>query len=312
MNDDTYWHQVVASIEEALVEIDAELTNQNMPLRKRKVVALDYLKKHMFQVDDWSSFWVSEAYARIMAVVDNWYHVRYGSAFKGETNNFHSLVVIYNFPFPLHVPLTFSIPGEEKGTVWVGFPASVQKEENPLESPVWISQGPNIDGPDVDRDELLLQATKNASSIRSINFDLRTLKSDTDEASRDLAKSILVDLRNAAQNLCGREEGQLRNAGWDLCQTVEKVMKLYIRRNGDAPEQTHKLPDLAAHAENFGVEIDRETLNRIPSGKQAVNLRYAGIYPIQDGLTAYCSALEIITELAFSVQSRRQNRVQHS
>jgi hypothetical protein len=166
MDDDNTWRQVASTLENALPEIDDALAEANMPLNKRKTEALDIIRQHMIQTDDWQTFFVSEPYARIMAIVDERYRARYGSAFEMETDRFESLLVVHRFPFMMHVPLTFSIPGEEKGTAWVGFPASVQKEENPFK---WIAQGPNIEALSAsERDELLAQATRTANSTGAL------------------------------------------------------------------------------------------------------------------------------------------------
>lgn len=277
-------------IADEMPKIDTAQAEAGIPLTNRKMDALKLIREHMIEVNNWTAFFLSEAYARIMALVDDWYMARYGTAYRETKDNFYSLVIVHHTPFPLYVPLTFSTPGEERGTTWIGFQASVQKEENPL---AWIAQGPNINAlPETDREALLAQAIRTSNSIRSINFDLKTIQHEDREVFSDLATSILANLQSAAQNLCGGNKGQLRNAGWELSQAVEKALKLFIHSKGGIPIRTHVLADLADHSERLGIEkLDRVALGEIPSGTQAVDLRYGGVYAIQGGLNAYHSAL---------------------
>lgn len=291
-------------IADEMPKIDTVLAEAGIPLTNRKTKALETIR-HVLIVDNWTAFFLSEAYARIVALVDEWYQVRYSTAYEASTDFFCSLVVIHHTPFPLHVPLTFSTLGEEMGTAWIGFQASVQKEENPL---AWIGQGPNINAlQETDREAILAQAVDTSNSIRSINFDLKTIQHEGSEVLRDLAISVLANLQSAAQNLCRWNKGQLLISGWELSQAVEKTLKLFIRRNGDIPKNTHVLAELADHADRLGAEkLDRVSLGEIPSGAKATSLRYGGEYTIQNCLSAYRSALEIIEKLAFAVQIKAE------
>lgn len=306
MIDAEIWLPIAESIKTVLPKIDRALSDANTPLSKRKARALDFIQSHMIEIQgDYQEFLNSEAYARIMALVDDWYCERYGAALEADKDRFHSLVVIHGTAFPLLVPSTFSIPGEEDGTVWVGFPASVQKEEDPLS---WIVDSPNFGTlPESDYEALRKAAEKTATAIRSIIFDLRTLQSYTVDTHRDLAASVLANLRSSAQKLCGRDDGLLRDAGWELCQAVEKALKLYIRRNGGQPKTSHKLAELADHAEMIGtIKIDRRKIDLVPSDKAAVNLRYEGRYSIEEGLEAYSASLDIIQALAFEARVKSE------
>lgn len=165
MIDAEIWLPIAESIKTVLPKIDRALSDANTPLSKRKARALDFIQSHMIEIQgDYQEFLNSEAYARIMALVDDWYCERYGAALEADKDRFHSLVVIHGTAFPLLVPSTFSIPGEEDGTVWVGFPASVQKEEDPLS---WIVDSPNFGTlPESDYEALRKAAEKTATAIR--------------------------------------------------------------------------------------------------------------------------------------------------
>lgn len=311
MTDDDKWHQVASTFRDALPQFDEALSQANIPLSERNMKALELIMEHMVKVNDFKEFLVSEDYARFVALVDDWYRERYGAAINDGKRTFPSLVVVYGTAFPLHVPLTFSKPGDEEGTVWVGSPASVQDEEDPLS---WIVNGPNVDKmTSPERDKLARQASNTASSIRSINFNLKTIQSDTKKMHRDLASAVTANLRAAAPELCSQEQGLLRNAGWELSQATEKALKLYIRRNGGSPKNTHVLSDLADDAGQCGtIKLDRRALALIPSGNQAVNLRYGGNYTIEEGLKAYRSSLEIIEKLAFAIQTKGKYNVREA
>ena len=312
MKKDDGWREVAGYLAEVLPQIDEVLGESNVPLAERSTRALRLLMKHMIRIDgDHEDSLLRSVHGRLQFIVDEWYQNRYGGAFDAERPHYETLIVIHASPFLLRVPHIFSTPGDEEGTVWFGVPASVQEEEDPLS---WILGGPDILSlSEHERSDLQAQATDAAASIRSIACDLQGFKPVAQPVEGDLSTSIMADLGGAARDLCGRDAGKLRKAGWEISQAVEKTLKLFVYRSGKTPKRTHDLKELAIHAEALGLSrIDRSLLSRIPSGHQATDMRYGGSYSLSDGLGAYFAALEIIRPTVFAVRDRTEYDVRNA
>jgi HEPN domain-containing protein len=304
------WKAFSRTLWEALPEIDAGLAARDIPVAQRPTDALSFVETHMIVTNmDVGSFIVTEEYARLLALVNEWYRERYGVTSKSDT--FASVVFLFDTPFAFDVPLTFHKRGEEEGTVWFSCPTSVQPEEEPL---VWIADGPRLQSLTEDqRKSILEMATKRANSIRSICFDLRTVEGSARPELAGLAPMIVADLKSAAVGLRSNDAGSRASSGWASCQAAEKALKLYIRDRGASPRNTHALPELADHAEAVGtLRIDRQLLSRIPSGSAAVGLRYGSAFSWRQGEAAYEAALNVVQAVAAEVEVKTPYNVRNA
>ena len=305
------WRGVANSINISLPNIDAVLSEANVPLKSRLSQAVHLYVETCIEMKEehWKPFMLSEAYARILALITDWYRTRYGAAFQNARLIFPAAVEIFGSPFPLNVPVEFSTPGEEPGTIWVGSPDNIQPEENPLH---WIEEGPNLEAlADMEREALRERAAIVANAIRGIQYELNLLRYHSDEPSAELAASLGANLKVAAGDLCSHDNGRLRNAGWEVCHATEKALKLAILRSGGKPEFHHKLPELAAQIEQISsLRVDKALLMVIPSGRQAVQMRYGSAYTVSEGMKAYNAALRLIksTLLAVTPQTKYNTR----
>lgn len=271
------WREVVRTLREALPEIDRALSQANIPISARSLKAFDIVRDTMLKVSDYKAFLASEAHGKFLVIIGNWYRDRYGDAVDADTDNaFTAMISIHDTPFLMRIPMTFKLPPDQSGLVWMGFPASVQAEENAIE---WIESTGVVKGLSaIDRNKLQGTATETANLIRSIGFDLRALRYETNADVADLAGAVGSDLQASARHLCERSEAGLRSAGWDASQAMEKALKIYIRRKGQTPPHIHDLEELARQAETIGAApaIDRAKLAVIPSKRNATNMRYGG------------------------------------
>ena len=262
--------------------------------------AFDILQNAILEVPDYEKFWRSTAYGRFLVVIDDWYRDRYGNdaVHNDEDKVFVSALLVHGTPFAMSVPRVFQTPGNEPNTVWVGFPASVQAEEDPL---TWIRNRDVVSR--LSDDELGVvgkAALETADLIRSIGFDVRPLEHDEDLNIADLAGSVRSDLQSSARNLCQRNEASLRSSAWDASQATEKALKLLIRQKGHTPPYTHDLSELAIRAESLGAKtIDWGTLRIIPSGRYATDIRYEGDITLFQAAGVYRAALSIIRQVVF-------------
>ena len=296
----TDWKQVAATLHEALPQIDQALSQANVPISIRKLKAFDIVRDTMLEVSDYKAFLLSEVHGRILIVIGDWYCDRYGEAVDDD-DAFVSMLLVHGTPFAMRVPKGFKMSADEPNMVWIGFPASVQAEEDPLR---WIQRKGVIGGLPSDKlDDVRKAALDTASLVRSIGFDVRSLEHEQDLSIAELAGSVRADLQSSARSICEQSEAGLRSASWDASQATEKALKLLMRRKGSTPPHTHELSQLADQAESLGAQaIDRVTLGLILSGRKATGIRYGGDMTLSKAANAYGAALSIIQQVVFEAK----------
>ena len=130
------WKKVAAILREAIPQIDQALSQANVPISARKLKAFDMVRDTMLQVSDYEAFFLSQAYGRFLIIIEDWYRNRYGGAVDDDKDGvFVSMLLVHGTPFAMRVPKAFKTSTDEPTMVWIGFPASVQAEEDPLS---WI------------------------------------------------------------------------------------------------------------------------------------------------------------------------------
>lgn len=296
------WRHIAAILHEALPEIDRILSQPNTPISTRRLKAFDIIQDSMLEVSDREAFLVSEAHGRFLIIIETWFRERYGNAVDSDTeDNLVALVTVHETPFAMNVPKNFKAAAEEDNMVWVAFPASVQKEEDPLG---WIADQSVLTAlTPYERKEVRASATEIANFIRSIGYDLRSLEYEPDADICDLAGAVATDLQASARHLCERSAAGLRASAWDISQATEKALKLLIRRKGQTPPFTHDLQKLADRVEALrAVTINRTELDKIPSKDAATGMRYGGEITLADAMAAYRAALPIIRDLLFEAK----------
>ena len=296
------WKKIAAVLHQELPKIDQALSQADVPISARRLLAFDVVRDTMIDAPDPDTFLVSAARGAVHVIIEDWYRNCYGDAVDDQKNRtFAATLLIHKTPFALRVPLRFTMPGDEPNTDWLGWPASVQSEEDPLR---WIESKGVVDALSSEVLDAVRDAARTTSNqVRSIGFDLRSLEQDPDSEIRDLAGAVLSDIQSSAQNLCGQNQAGWRAAAWDCSQATEKTLKLLIRQKGGTPPRTHDLFRLADQAESLGSEaIDRAKLALIPSGSDAAAIRYGGAMRLYKAADGYAAALEIIQQVAFDAK----------
>ena len=295
------WKEIATILHEALPQIDDALSQANTPISTRKLKAFDIVQHTMLKVSDYEAFLQSEEHGRFRVIIDDWYRDRYGDAVDDDEDVFISMLLVHGTPFTLRVPKNFKTSGDEANMIWIGFPASVQAEEDPLS---WIQSRSVVSGlSSKEIDAVRKAALKTANMIRSIGFDIRSLEGEKNPSIAELAGAVGADLQSSARNLCERNKAGLRSAMWDASQATEKALKLVIWRKGQTPPYSHDLSKLADRAESLGAKaIDRVKLALIPSGSDATSIRYGGNTTLAKAADAYGAALSIIREVIFEAK----------
>lgn len=310
MNESNQWKKISEIIEDALPAIDDALAQGNHPLSKRHHKAFEIIQETMLTISDYRAFLESDAHGKFLIIIQDWYRNRYGESMDDDEDYTIGMILIHGTPFQIRIPHNFRIRGEGN-TQWIGFPASVQSEENPLD---WISSGPNLKSiSDDEKRQLNELATDISNNLRSIHFDIRSLQSNCSETIAELAASSLSNIEGAAKYLCRRSSADLRHAGWEISQAVEKALKFYIWRKGQTPKFTHDLSRLADTAERLGpLKLDRNQVDLILSGSKATDIRYHGEYPLEIAAAAYQAGLAIIQILAYDSRPEAKYNVREA
>lgn len=304
--------EIVAIIYAEMPKIDRALSAANVAISSRAQEAFEIIQNNMIRVTDYEAFLVSEMHGKLRVIVSEWFRERYGKiADSDDEKKFDAAVLIHDTPFIMRVPKNFSIAADEPNMWWVAFPASVQKEENPID---WVQNQDLVGKLSSDaRNKLRSSSLEVANLVRSTWFDLHVLTYEADKIVSDLASSIITDLKNCAINLCERSEAGLRLCLWNASQATEKGLKLSICRSGQTPPFTHDLRRLADQAEALGIApIDRQLLEQVPSNRGATNIRYGGEVKILSAIGAYNSALHLVRNLAYHARPTGEYNVREA
>ena len=145
MTDDIRdWKNIATTLHEALPQIDKALSQANVPISARIQKALEILQGTILEISNYKAFFHSTAHGRLLVIIENWYRGRYGNAVDNDKIDvFVSMLIVHGTPFAMRVPINFKTSTDEPNTFWIGFPASVQAEEDPLN---WIESGVGLGG----------------------------------------------------------------------------------------------------------------------------------------------------------------------
>lgn len=299
------WRLVAAALDEALPAIDEALSEANVPISGRVQKAFELVRATMLEVSDYRAFMLSDAYGRFVVILTEWYRQRYGEAVDDDAAGFVAAVLVHGTPFIMRVPRRFHTTDDDPSCVWVGFPAAVQAEENPLD---WIEQQAVVAGlTGRERKDVRQSALATANLVRSIGFDVWLLESEESTEIAELAKSVRADLQGSARSLCDRDNASLRSSSWLTSQATEKALKVFVARKGRQAPHTHDLDALATLAEELGARpIDRAMLALVLSGKNAIKIRYGGEMTLSAATKAYGAALSIVEQVVFDAKPEKK------
>ena len=70
------WKRVAELLHEELPQIDDALSQANVPISSRKLMAFDIVRDTMLTVSDQKAFLVSEAHGRFLVIIGDWFRDR--------------------------------------------------------------------------------------------------------------------------------------------------------------------------------------------------------------------------------------------
>ncbi len=239
------WHAATFVVDNLLIKISGD-TKEN------------YLEKAWFAV--------------IYTIIEEWYVMRYGDAYRFDTqNDLLGTVQVHSRWFLLDIPASF-IESRESDSFWVRLPTSIYASEAPLK---WFSHGPNAEALSSGaKSRLIKRISVVTSNLRTIRLNLWAHMPS--KVAENISAQIMKHFETATRYLSQNNEHSAQLAMWEICLAVEKCFKLLLlQKQGEYPEihNLNKLNRLCVSS-NI-VVIDKRDLHRLPSEYEAMKYRYA-------------------------------------
>jgi len=286
-------------LEDQLPVIDEILSNDQIHLWQRPFLAACYFVEYCIidiEGDDTENFLEKKWFKTIYKLTRKWYQDRYADAIeKHKDDSALGVVLIYNTPFQLCIPIGIVQEKESNDKQWLCLPNSVLPEENVLD---WITSQPNLNK--MSKDEL--ESLKN--NISKISLLTRIIRVNLWSASlkNELCKisiSIPAHIEKAINDILSLEDGRISTSFWEIHLSLEKSLKLLILQNGDWHKNEHNLKKLCKIVNNrIGLECG--IFDKFPESSEAIRQRYGegNSFTVQEAVDNYISAMEVIANLS--------------
>jgi HEPN domain-containing protein len=295
-------------LEYQLPVFDEILAKSHTPLSSRPLAAtMDCISYCIVDIkgdtkeDAWKKPWFKDFYQRI----SEWYSKRYGDAMKMDVSSpVQGIVLIYNTPFKVNVPLVVPQEIVPPMTRWFCWPNEVLEQEDIFG---WVENPPNIQLMSTD-DRISLENDLRfvATAIRSIRINLMTATKD-EKSTNKLAASILSHIEKGAVDMLTLSGSGISSSVWELHMAIEKSLKFLIRQKGHIPSNTHNLIDLIQVSNGLdGVCLDVTLVQDLPSHHEAIRHRYgeAPELAIRDAIENYNHVLTCLKKFSAALSRK--------
>lgn len=279
---------------------DQMLAENQEPLSKRPLSAAFYFVQHCvieIKGETKENFLEKEWFRSIYRLIKQWYKERYGDALK-ETSDYVALgiVLVYNTPFQLRIPLSISQEKEGNDKQWFCLPCSVIDGENVLD---WIVKKPNIENMSKDELKDLQKSIINfAANVRSTHVNL--MSASLEKNLHKISSTIQAHIDKAIQDILSLDPGRISTSYWEIHLAIEKAVKLIILQNGRDHQNKHDLDKLCKIANNIkGIKLDCNLFSGLPKDDEAIKQRYGegSFYTIQEAVINVVHASEVVSRL---------------
>ena len=257
-------------LDQAFVKAGVSLSER--PLRAASFIVENCVMK--IEDDTTENYHTKPWFAVFFKCARQWYEDRYGDSLNTATLNILAAAVqIYQRWYLVEIPVGFIKPVPEQKSAWVYFPTKVREGEEVLE---WIHSAPNL----AKMKEATRLKTKEriedlAGLVRKINLNLWVpfeQQSDTDSAEH-----IKQYTASAAKHFSDNTPQGAQMAIWEMHFALEQSFKLWLNQKGLGPFTTHDLMELNQQtiAPLSYALVDNLILEKLPSGTEAIDFRYA-------------------------------------
>lgn len=301
---------VLAKFEELLPQIDAGFDEADIPISQRVLeAARDFLEAFHISIEGEPHplhpfIMFRPVFGPFYEVASCWYERKYAAALKPDEGCIKAVFLIGRIPFLLDVPTTANRVEVPNETAWMIWPTAVRDNERPL---TWVRKGPSFDAmPAHERQTVESNVRQTVLLVRTASINLMTVICPDNIAS-ELSGQCFAHLEAAAMYLL--DYRQLGNAGlalWEVHQSIEKALKLYIRQRGRTPRLIHEVRDLASDARNIDptFAVDAALLAKMPTNREAILLRAGESAggPLVEAFDTYRAALQLFVEITHQLK----------
>lgn len=304
MTDQSGEEQMAAYMAEVLPSIDKLLVARDIQLPMRPFQAtVEFMLGCVISIRDSgdverapgavTDFVVTDGFARLYALVEQWYRDRFGAAMdKTGDKPIFGVVDIAGTAFAISVPTMRIRPGKPGETVHINIPDGVRPDEAPLS---WINAGPNFGSfAKPERKQAEEAATTVASALRYVRTSLLATE-QTDAKLTGLTSGILPRLEGAAAMLLRSDAAAVQQACWEMQLACEHGLKALAQQQKGTFRQTHDLYRLYDDTDP-AAPFKRDLIKSMPPWKETAEMRYgqATFAHRQQGLALYKVTLDIV------------------
>lgn len=247
----TFKNGIKEFIDYQLSIFDNILAESQKPLFERPLAAAFYFVNYCIveiEGDSKENFLEKEWFKSIYKLIKQWYEKRYADALKKTKDSIAiDIVLIYQTPFKLKVPLSIAQEKEGDDKRWFCFPNSVLEEEIIID---WIENKPGINNmSETELIELKKDICDVVTNIRTIHINLMT--ASLEKNLHKISTTIESHLEKEARDILSLEAGKISTSYWEIHLAIEKTIKLIILQNGRDHQNKHNLGKLCKIANNI-------------------------------------------------------------
>ena len=296
----TFQNGLKGFIDYQLPIFDQMLAESQKPLSERPLAAALYFVDFCIveiEGETKNKFLEKKWFRSIYRLIKQWYKARYADALK-ETTDYVALgvVLIYNTPFQLRIPLSISQEKEGDDKQWFCLPCSVIDGENVLD---WIEKKPNIGNmSEEELKDLQKSISDFAANVRSTHVNL--MSASLEKSLHKISSTIQAHIDKAVRDILSLDPGRISTSYWEIHLAIEKAVKLIILQNGRDHQNKHSLEKLCRIANNIkGIRLDCSIFSCFPPDDEAIKQRYGegSYYTIQEAVVNVAHASEVISRL---------------
>jgi HEPN domain-containing protein len=285
---------------ELMPKIDELLEAQGTPIPNRFIAAGMLYVEYFVQDSTFESkdqLLESDAYREcVLPIFNDWYYEKYRDLTKNNVKiSYLGVAFVYGQPIELKIPSTTSEIVEEGKLSKMIFPDHMQENEKIEE----IIQ-PNINLEHMTEklaSDLKQQIAEIIAYSRSINIDINT-SSKLEQSARNMSMGIWGHFEKGLSDILANKPELSAVACWEFHLAIEKSLKVLIHSKTSQGKHGHCLDDLIGWLKQHGCELDSSELERLPSDKDAIKLRYAEMMrqPIE-AFNYYLIALKFVADV---------------
>lgn len=274
MSSDEFWR----IFDEHLVQIDDHLSDCAVPIPRRPWNACFLFLEHSISIQGMSKSELvrSPLFREFIRHSNNWYVERYGEKLVSQKlNNATAMVVLYDTPFELRIPLTLTKQDRDNLLTELHFPNGKIKSDNVLS---FLVNPPNLSSLSTREIATIRnRISRIVGTVRKLNNCVVTVGS---EQRKDavLSASIPVHMEKGVNDVCSMDIKRLSSAVWEFCFAVEKALKAFLCQNIASVPKIHDLSELMRLAVQNGLPVPPKIwLRTLPSSDEAIQHRYGDL-----------------------------------